>query len=94
MKTSEAGIACAIRGLALCVMAQHAWAQQPPPSALKQPTPEPEEESIEQRGSPLLRIPVIGPDQREIYARGSSPNDAFARQNLVVGTSWQPTLRS
>jgi len=27
----------------------------------------------------------------ELYARGSSPNDAFARQNLIVGTFWQPT---
>ena len=162
---------CAILGLALCVMASHAWAQQPPPSALRQQQPQPEEESTEQRGSPLLRIPVIGPtlapsfpalsgyplellgllmsplerrevnllpafaiseeftdniflnnnnkryefitgftpsltllanrprfqlaagfsNASEIYARGSAPNDAFARQNLIVGTFWQPT---
>jgi len=153
----------------------HAWAQQPlpqqpPPSVLRQPTPEPEEEEGERRGSPLLRIPVIGPtlapsypalsiyplellgllmsplerrevnllpafsiseefndniflnnDNRrydfitgftpsvsllvnrprfqlaagfantsEIFARTSSSNDAFARQNLIVGTFWQP----
>ena len=27
----------------------------------------------------------------EIFARNSSSNDAFARQNLIVGTYWQPT---
>jgi hypothetical protein len=165
----------AILGLALCVTASYAWAQQPqptpPPSVLKQQSPEPEEESTEQRGSPLLRIPVIGPtlaptfpalsnyplellgllmsplerrevnllpalaiseefndnfflnndskryefitgftpsisllanrphfqlaagfsNAAEVYARGSTPNDAFARQNLIVGTYWQPT---
>ncbi len=163
--------ACAILGFALCVTASSAWAQQPQPSVLKQPAPEPEEGSTEERGSPLLRIPVIGPtlapsfpalsgyplellgllmaplerrevnlvpsfaiteefndnfflnndnkryefitgftpsiallanrprfqlaagfsNTSELYARGSSPNDAFARQNLIVGTYWQPT---
>jgi len=163
--------ACAILGLTLCVMAPHAWAQQPPPSALTPPAPEPEEESTEQRGSPLLRIPVVGPtlapsypalssyplellgllmaplerrevnllpafaiseefndnfflnnankqsefitgftpsisllanrprfqlaagfaNTSELYAKGNSPDDAFARQNLIVGTFWQPT---
>jgi hypothetical protein len=168
--------ACAILGLALCATAPHAWAQQPqptpPPSVLRQQPPEPEEEeSTEQRGSPLLRIPVIGPtlapsfpalsgyplellgllmaplerrevnlipafaiteefndnfflnndnkryefitgltpsisllanrprfqlaagfsNTSELYGRGSTPNDAFARQNLIVGTYWQPT---
>ena len=151
--------------------APHAWAQQPqptpPPSVFRQQRPEPEEEeSTEQRGSPLLRIPIVGPtlapsfpalsgyplellgllmaplerrevnlipafaiteefndnfflnndnkryefitgltpsisllanrprfqlaagfsNTSELYARGSTPNDAFARQNLIVGT--------
>src|SRR5213594_4231946 len=152
-------------------MASHAWAQQPPPSALRQQQPQPEEESTEQRGSPLLRIPVIGPtlapsfpalsnyplellgllmsplerrevnlvpalaiseeftdnfflnnankqsefitgftpsitllanrprfqlaagfsNTSELYARGNTANDAFARQNLIAGMFYQPT---
>ena len=168
--------ACAILGLALLVTAPHAWAQPPqptppPPSVLRQQAPEPDEEESTQRGSPLLRIPIIGPtlapsfpalsnyplellgllmsplerrevnltpafaiteeyndnvflnnankqydfitglspsisllanqsrfqlaagfaNTSELYARGTVPNDAFARQNLIVGTWWQPT---
>src|SRR5207253_6436714 len=36
-------------------------AQQLPPSGLRQQAPEPEEEETERRGSPLLRIPILGP---------------------------------
>ena len=170
-ETTQVIRAFVILGLILCVMAPHAWAQQPPPSGLRQQAPEPEEEETERRGSPLLRIPILGPtlaptfpalsgyplellgllmsplerrevnllpaiaiseeftdniflnndnkryefitgftpsltllanrprfqlaagfsNTSEIFARGSSPNDAFARQNLVVGTFWQPT---
>src|SRR5215470_17680658 len=65
MKTSRATIACAMLGLAVSVVPP-AWGQQPPPqpppSVLRQTTPEPEaEEEVVRRGSPLLRIPVIGP---------------------------------
>ena len=174
MKTSRATIACAILGFVVSAV-PHVWAQQPPPqqpppSVLRQPAAEPEEEEGERRGSPLLRIPVIGPtlapsypalsiyplellgllmsplerrevnllpafaiseefndniflnndnkrydfitgftpsvsllvnrprfqvaagfaNTSEIFARTSSSNDAFARQNLIVGTFWQP----
>src|SRR5215831_19278381 len=170
MKTSRATIACAMIGLAVSV-APCAWAQQPPPSVLRQPAPEPEEEEPSRRESPLLRIPVLGPtlapsfpalsnypieligllmaplerrevnvlpaiaiseefndniflnntnkqwdfitgftpsisvlansarfqlaagfaNVSEVFARDGSQNDAFARQNLVLGTFWQPS---
>ena len=60
-ETTQVIRAFVILGLILCVMAPHAWAQQPPPSGLRQQAPEPEEEETERRGSPLLRIPILGP---------------------------------
>jgi hypothetical protein len=161
---------CAILGLVLCVVAPHAWAQEPRPGASGQQQPE---EEGEFRSSPLLRIPTLGPalsptypalstyplellgllmsplERREInvlpsiavseeftdnifmnnaqkrydfitsftpalmllanrprfqlaaggsnssdlYARGSSPNDGFARQNFIAGMVYEPTPR-
>jgi len=62
--------ACAILGLALCMMPPHAWAQQPWPSPQLWPgivqQQQPEEEG-EFRSSPLLRIPTVGPALAPAY---------------------------
>jgi len=163
--------ALTILGLALCFIAPHAWAQAPRAGAAKQQPSEPEEEETERRGSPLLRIPILGPtlaptfpalsnyplellgllmsplerrevnlvpalaiseeftdnfflnnankqsefitgftpsitllanrprfqlaagfsNTSELYAKGNTANDAFARQNLIAGMYYQPT---
>ena len=166
--------ACTILGLAFCLIAPHAWAQAPQAprtGAATQRPSEPEEEETERRGSPLLRIPILGPtlaptypalsiyplellgllmsplerrevnlvpafaiseeftdnfslnnankqsefitgftpsitllvnrprfqvaagfsNTSELYAKGSTANDAFASQNLIAGMYYQPT---
>src|SRR5207244_4693184 len=69
--------ACAILGLALCIVlphawAPHAWAQEPEPWPRQQPWPgvvqqqQPEEEG-EFRISPLLRLQTLGPAVSPAY---------------------------
>jgi hypothetical protein len=40
---------------------------------------------------PRFQLAAGFSNEAEIFARGTNPNDAFARQNLVIASIWEPT---
>ena len=40
---------------------------------------------------PRFQLAAGFSNDAQLYARGSSPNDGFARQNFVLGSIWEPT---
>jgi hypothetical protein len=40
---------------------------------------------------PRFQLAAGFSNDAQLYARGSSPNDGFARQNFVIGSIWEPT---